>query len=147
MKKALLILGSITVIAVMLLAAVRLIDVGVFSSGPVNGSLPPHIVHVIPGDGERVGETFGFCVHFVYKGSKGMGNEPQDSVRYIIDGRNVSDQMHDLVGLEYPTHVEEPCYRRSEPLKSGWHTIKVDYEDIFGVHYEYKWRFLVVDDS
>ena len=76
-----------------------------------------------------------------------MGDEPQELVRYRIDGRNVTDQMHDLVGLEYPTQVEEPCYRRSEPLKPGWHTVKVDYEDISGVRYEYEWRFLVVDDS
>ena len=118
---------------------------GGFSSGPVGGSLPPHISYVIPKDGEQVDDPFGFCVHFDYQAGEGMGHDPQTTVKYYLDGRNETEKIYDLISLEYPTQVGEPCLVRSEALNSGWHTVKVTYEDISGMSYAYKWRFQSIE--
>jgi hypothetical protein len=115
------------------------------SSGPVGNSLPPNIQHVMPRDGEVVQEAYGFCVHYDYQTGSGMDEESRESTRYFFDGWNVTKHMYDIVSLEYPTQVGEPCYKRSEPVRSGWHTAKVTYEDNSGNRYEYKWRFQVID--
>ena len=117
------------------------------TSGPVGNSLPPNIQHVMPGDGEILKETYGFCVHYDYNIGRGMDEKSQDSARYYFDGMNITRQVYDLISLEYPTQVGEPCYKRDEPLSPGWHTAKVTYEDNSGNRYEYKWRFQIIDEE
>ena len=92
-RKVIIVSGLLATLAVVLLVVVWLIKADVFSSGPVNGSLPPQITHVMPADGEQVGDVFGFCVHFDYQGGNGMGDEPQKSVRYYLDGRNAAVKL------------------------------------------------------
>jgi hypothetical protein len=117
------------------------------SSGPVGNSLPPNIEHVMPRDGEALQEAYGFCVHYDYLIGRGMNDESQQSPRYFFDGRNVTQDTFDIVSLEYPTQIAEPCFRPGEPISPGWHTAKVTYRDTAGNHYEYKWRFQIIDEE
>ena len=117
------------------------------SSGGTGDSLPPNIQHVLPADGEAVTETNRFCVHFNYEVGSGMDEGSQETARYFYNGRNVTKDTYDIISLEYPTQIGEPCYMRIEPLKPGWHTAKVTFEDNSGDRYEYKWRFQVIDEE
>jgi hypothetical protein len=118
------------------------------TSGSVGDTLPLHIQFVMPSDGERVEEAHGFCVHFYYPAGSGMGEDPQNAVLYFLDGVNVTNRVVDIVTLEYgyPDPIGEPCYTRPEPLKLGWHTVKLRYADNIGKEFEYTWRFEVVDE-
>ena len=119
------------------------------SSGVVGETLPPHIQYVSPADGEQVGGAYGICAHFNYFAGRGMGEEPETTIRFFLDGVNVTQDVVDLVRLQYgyPDPVGEPCYTRHEPLRSGWHTAKVTYEDISGERFAYKWRFVVITEE
>ena len=139
--------GIILVVGLLLWLVPWLANGGWPSSGPVGGALPPQIQHVMPGDGEVVVEAYGFCVHYNYQAGRGMDDESQESARYFFDGRNVTKQVYDLISLEYPTQVGEPCYQGDEPLKPGWHTVKVTYEDNSGQRHEYKWRFQTTNEE
>lgn len=115
------------------------------SSGPVGDRLPPHIQYVIPTDGKKLEDISGFCVNFNYLAGTGMDEDTRKAVLYFFDGINVTEKMVDIVTLEYgyPDSVGQPCYKRPEPLKSGWHTVKLRYGDDFGKEFEYTWRFEV----
>jgi hypothetical protein len=117
------------------------------SSGAVGNALPPNIEHVMPVDGEILELSYGFCVHYNYLSGNGMSEKAQKTPRYFFDGRDVTQHMYEIVELEYPTQIAEPCYKLSEPIRPGWHTAKVTYEDNPGTLYEYKWRFQVLDDE
>jgi hypothetical protein len=118
------------------------------SSGPVGDTLPLHIQYVMPADGERVKEAYGFCVHFYYEAGNGMSKDSRETVLYFFDGINITKWMVDTVTLEYgyPDSVGQPCYTRPEPLKLGWHTVKLRYDDNIGKKFEYTWRFEVVNE-
>ena len=118
------------------------------SSGPVGDPLSPHIQYVMPADGERVDEAYGFCVHFYYPAGSGMGEDPRKAVLYFFDGLNVTNRVVDIITLEYgyPDPVGEPCYTRTKLLNPGWHTVKLRYVDNIGKEFEYTWRFEVVDE-
>ena len=113
------------------------------ASGAVGDALPRHIEHVSPDDGEVIADVYGVCAHFNYLAGRGMGDEPKKSIRLYLDGKNVTQDIIDLAELEYPVPVGELCYRKSDPLRPGWHTAKVTYDDISGERFEYKWRFSV----
>ena len=118
------------------------------SSGPVGDTLPPHIQYVKPADGERVGESYGFCVHFYYPAGNGIGEDSRKAIRYFFDGINVTKRVIDIITLEYgyPDPMGEPCYMRTKPLRSGWHTVKVRYVDSIGKEFDYTWRFQVLNE-
>ena len=116
------------------------------SSGPVGATLPPHIQYVKPADGEMVKESHGFCIHFYYPAGNGMGENSRETIRYFFNGVNVKKGIFEVVELEYPVSVGEPCYMRTEPLAPGWHTVKVMYVDSAGQEFDYTWRFQVLDE-
>jgi len=118
-------------------------------SGPVGESTPPHIQYVTPADGIIVSDSFGFCVNFNYETGYGLGDNPQDVIRYYLDGINVTEHVNDIVTLEYgyPDPIGEPCYNSSKLLRSGWYTAKVKYQDTEGNPFEYTWRFGVIDGN
>jgi hypothetical protein len=150
MKRIILAIGGITALGVILWWVITwAVNGGWPSSGAVGGTLPPHIKYVTPGDGAFVEESHGFCAHFYYQAGRGMGSDPQKSVRYFIDGLNVTKKVHDLVRLEYgyPDPVGEPCFRQTDPLSSRWHTVKVTYTDTAGEEFEYMWRFYVINEQ
>ena len=102
----------------------------------------PNIQYVKLADGEQVEESYGFCVHFYYPAGNGMGEDSQKAVLYLFDGLNVTKRIVDIVVLEYgyPAPVGEPCYTRTDPLNSGWHTVKVRYYvDSIGKEFDYTW--------
>lgn len=149
MKGFVLKLGGITLLVIILWWVITWIANGGWpTAGPVMDTLPPHIQYVTPADGERVEETYGFCLHFYYQAGHGMGDEPQQTIRYFIDGKNVTKQVLDIVTLTYgyPDPVGEPCYRQTEPFASRWHTVKVIYADQAGEDFQYMWRFQVVNE-
>ena len=150
MKRRIAIIASIIIALVFLYWLVTWINNGGWpSSGPVGASLPPHIQFVAPADGESVLDSYGFCVHFNYQTGRGIGDEPKNVIRYFFNGTNVTRDLYDVSTTEYgyPDPVGEPCYNRAEPLKPGWHTVKVTYKDISGESFEYKWRFYVVEED
>ncbi|MFN2236360.1 MAG: hypothetical protein ACK2U1_19190 [Anaerolineales bacterium] len=148
-RKIILIIGMILVIFLSWRLILWVERGGWPSSGPVGDKLPPHIPYVIPADGERTGESFGFCAHFTYEAGNGMDEDTRQSVRYFFDGIEVTSKMVDIVTLEYgyPDSVGQPCYTRSDPLNSRWHTAKLIYVDNIGDEFEYTWRFEVVDED
>jgi hypothetical protein len=149
-RKVLLIGGIVGVVILGLIALWWLIpwiaNGGWPASGPVGDTYPVHIQYVRPADGERVTESFGFCVHFYFEAGRGLGDEPQKVIQYFLDGRNVTREVVDIATLEYgyPDPVGEPCLTRTEPLGPGWHTAKVRYVDLAGEQFEYTWRFEVL---
>ena len=150
MKRYFVVIGGIVILAVIIIWVFRWVDQGGWpSSGPAGAPLPPHIQYVKPADGETVTESDGFCVHFNYQAGIGLGDDPQQVIRYFIDGMNVTPQVVDIVTLEYgyPDPIGEPCYTREEPLNTGWHAVKVKYEDISGEEFEYTWQFQLVDEQ
>jgi hypothetical protein len=139
---------GIILISAFLLWLIPWVDNGGWpASGPVGNSLPPNIQHVMPRDGEKLKKAYGFCVHYDYRNGSGMDEASQETPRYYFDGRNVTQHTYDIVSLEYPTQVAEPCYQRSELISPGWHTVKVSYQDTSGNRYEYKWRFQITDEE
>jgi len=141
--------GLITVALILWIVIAWVVNGGWPLSGAVGDTLPPHIQYVRPADGEVVGDPYGICVHFNYIAGHGMGEEPETTIRFFLDGVNVTQEVVDLVRLQYgyPAPVGEPCYTRSEPLHAGWHTAKVTYEDISGERFAYKWRFVVLAEE
>ena len=111
------------------------------ASGPTGEALPAHIRGVTPSDGKRDIQPQGFCVQFYFAAGNGLGEKAQSAIRYYLDGREVSSHMFEAVELEYPISQKEPCYRAEEPLRNGWHTLKVRYEDNRGQPFEYTWLF------
>lgn len=147
MKKILIIAVLLIIVAIMLFSIIRWFSYGGWpSSGPVNDPLPAHILYVTPEDGETINESFGFCVHFNFVADQGMGDEPHKAIRYFMDGNEVTANVEDIAYLEYgyPSPIGEPCYRSHEPLKSGWHNVKVKYSDASGQLFEYRWRFEIL---
>jgi len=150
MKHTILAIGGIIFLLIILWWAITFAANGGWpSSGPVGDKLPPHILYVVPSDGEVVEESNGFCAHFSFQIGRGMGDDPHQAIRYFMDGKNVTDGVLDLVTLEYgyPDPVGEPCYKRTKPLSSGWHTVKVVYVDMGGEDYQYMWRFQVLNEK
>lgn len=146
MKRIVLAIGGIIFLLIILWWAITFAaNGGLPSSGPVGDKLPPHIQYVFPTDGEKVEESNGFCAHFFYQAGRGMGDDPKQAIRYFMDGKNVTERVLDLVTLEYgyPDPIGEPCYERTKPLSSGWHTVKVVYVDLDGKDFKYMWRFQV----
>lgn len=119
------------------------------ASGPVGAALPPHITFVTPADGERVAGSNGFCVHLYYFADHGLPDEPEQVIRYYLDGWNVTGDTVDTTKLEYgyPVSDGEPCYRQAGPLKPGWHTAQVRYIDNVGERITHTWRFEVVGEE
>jgi hypothetical protein len=150
MRHRILAIGGIIFLIVLLWWVITFVANGGWpSSGPVGGTLPPHIQYVFPADGEKVEESYGFCAHFFYPAGRGMGDDPQQAIRYFMDGKNVTEKVLDIVALEYgyPDPMGEPCYKQTEPLSSRWHTIKVTYVDSVGEDFEYMWRFQVLNEK
>ena len=146
MKRIIAVIVGILVVAVILWLGIPwAVNGGWPSSGAVGDTLPPHIQYVRPADGEVAAGSYGICVHFNYLAGRGMGEEPEQAIRFALDGVNITRDVVDLVRLQYgyPDPVGEPCYSRHDPLRSGWHTARVTYEDISGERFEYKWRFVV----
>jgi hypothetical protein len=119
------------------------------ATGSVGGNYPPHIQYVAPADGEKVVTSYGFCVHFYYQADHGIGDNPEQVIRYYLDGFNVTKGVVDIARIEYgyPDPVGEPCYTREELLSPGWHTVKVRYSDLVGERFEYTWRFQVLENE
>ena len=150
MKRIIVVIVGLIVVAVLLWIVIQWAANGGWpSSGAVRDTLPPHIQYVSPADGNGVEDSYGICVHFYFQAGRGMGEEPEKAIHFFLDGKNVTRDVVDLVRLQYgyPTPVGEPCYKRPEPLRSGWHTAKVTYEDISGERFEYKWRFVVIAEE
>jgi len=119
------------------------------AAGATRQTLPPNIEYVSPTDGQVVEDPYRICAHFDYLAGRGMGEDPERTIRFFFDGKNVTRDLVDLVRLEYgyPSPVGEPCYTRPKPLGPGWYTAKVTYEDISGERFEYMWRFAVLAEE
>ncbi len=113
------------------------------ASGPTGYVLPPHIQKVSPADGEAVIASRGFCVDFFFQAENGMGHDPERTLRFFLDGINVTKKVHGLVTLDYPPSGGSLCYNPDAPLSPGWHTVKVTYADSKKQKFEYIWRFQV----
>ena len=146
-QKIILIVGIVLVASFFLWLIPWLKNGGWSSSGPVRAPLPKNIEYVSPRDGDLVEETSGFCVHYDYLAGSGMDEASQKSTRYFFDGWQVTKQVYDIVDLEYPTQIRELCYSQSDPIRPGWHTAKVIYEDNAKNRFEYLWRFQVVGEK
>ena len=149
-KRIVVVIVGIIVVAVILWLGIQwAVNGGWPASGAVGDTLPPHIQYVRPADGEQVENSYGICAHFNYQAGRSMGEEPERTIRFFLDGVNVTKDVVDLYRLQYgyPDPVGEPCYTRSEPLRPGWHTAKVTYEDISGQRFAYKWRFFVIAEE
>ena len=118
-------------------------------SGAIRDQLPPHIQYVVPGDGLRVENAYGICVHINYLAGRGLADESAQSLRFFLDGKHVTRDVVDVVRLEYgyPAPQGEPCYKQAEPLRPGWHTARVIYEDQSGERFEYRWRFEIFGEE
>jgi hypothetical protein len=148
MKRKIFIIGGIILVLVALWQVTLWVTNGGWPSpGPMGDTLPPNIQYVKPADGEQGEESYGFCVHFYYLAGNGMGEESQKTVRYFLDGFHITEGIFEAVEPEYPVSVREPCYTRTEPLRSGWHTVKVKYIDNVGDEFVYMWRFQVLDEQ
>ena len=146
-KSILIASGMILVLVIIIVVLIPWLSNGGWpSSGPVGDALPPHITYVSPADGQSTSDLNGFCVHFDYQAARGLDKEQQESMRYFLDGVSVTKKVYDIVSLEYPTQVGEPCFRSSQPLSEGWHTAKVSYKDRVGGRYEYIWRYQVINE-
>jgi hypothetical protein len=148
MKKTLLTITILIVIAILAWFGYTFIAHGGWpNAGPTGDQLPLHIEYVVPADGQVVGDSQGFCVHINYLAGLGLGYEPQQRIRYYLDGFNVTKHVRDLTVLEYgyPAPEGEPCYRRDKPLSTGWHTVKIVYTDIGEHEFSYLWRFQIVE--
>lgn len=147
MKRLILAIGAAIILSLILWRGSTFVGHGGLpSSGPTGDILPPHIQYVNPADGDSVVTSHGFCVQFNYQAGRGLGDNPQTAIRFYIDGVNVTDSMFELVELEYPDPLGEPCFRQSEPLSTRWHTIMVSYTDRTGEEFNYSWRFQVVGE-
>lgn len=146
-RKNLIVAGTILVLIVLWQVTLWVSNGGLPSPGPVGDTLPPNIQYVKPADGEPVEKSFGFCVHFYYPAGNGMGEYSQKTVRYFLDGVNIKEGIFEVVEPEYPVSVREPCYMRTKPLRSGWHSVKVDYTDNAGEEFVYMWRFRVLNEQ
>ena len=120
-----------------------LVNGGWPASGPTGNILPIHIHQVSPKDGEVVTETYGFCVEFQFQEGQGMGHNPTRTIRFFMDGINITQKMNGIVTLDYPPSLGSLCYQSEIPLYSGWHTAKVTYIDSTKQKLEYIWRFQV----
>jgi len=150
MKRIFVVITGVIFVAVILWLVIQwAVNGGLPSSGAVRDKLPPHIQYVSPADGKGVEDSYGICVHFNYQAGRGLGEEPEKVIHFFLDGKNVSQDIVDLVRLQYgyPYPVGEPCYTPPKPLHSGWHTAKVTYKDISGKRFEYKWRFVVIAEE
>jgi hypothetical protein len=149
MKKTALILTLLILVAILAwFTSIYIAQGGWPASDPSTQKLPPHIEYVSPVDGQALAVSHGFCAHFNYQAGLGLGEEPQKSIRYYLDGFNVSRWVRDLTVLEYgyPAPVGEPCYRAEKPLSTGWHTAKIIYTDAGDHEFSYLWRFQVLDE-
>jgi hypothetical protein len=113
------------------------------ASGPTGDLLPLHIRRVNPMDGAVVTEAHGFCVQFLFQEGNGMGHNPDRTIRFFLDGRNVTKKMNGLFTTDFPPSLGTLCYKSDVPLNSGWHTIKVTYADSTKQKFKYAWRFEV----
>ena len=143
-RKILIVAGTILVLVALWQVILWATNGGWPSSGPVGATLPLNIQYVKPADGEQVEESYGFCVHFYYPAGNGMGEDSQKTVLYFFDGFHITKGIFEVVEPEYPVSVREPCYMRTKPLRSGWHTVKVRYVDNAGEEFVYMWRFQVL---
>lgn len=146
-RKIVIIAGTILVLVALWQGILWVANGGWPSSGPVGDTYPLNIQNVKPADGEQVEESYGFCVNFYHLAGNGMGEDSQKTVRYFFDGFYITEGIFEAVELEYPVSVREPCYTRTESLKSGWHTVKVKYIDNVGDEFVYMWRFQVLDEQ
>ena len=147
MKRKILIVAGIILGLVALWQAILWVTNGGWpASRPVSEPLPPHIQYVKPVDGEQVEESYGFCVHFYYPAGNGMDEDSQKTVLYFFDGFHITKGIFEVIEPEYPVSVREPCYKRTKPLRSGWHTVKVRYVDSIGKEFDYTWRFQVLNE-
>jgi hypothetical protein len=117
------------------------------AAGPVGEPLPVHIRDVMPADGSVVEEISGFCVYLNYDAGKSLSRDSSEGMQFFLDGNNISRQLYDPVELEYRTSTGQTCYKRNEPLGTGWHTAKVVYKDRSGEPFEYTWRFQVLGEQ
>ena len=143
LRKVALIIGGIAGLIALGWIALWLANGGWPASGPTGDVLPPHIYRVSPKDGEVVTETRGFCIEFHFQEGNGMGYAPIQSVRFFLDGINVTKRVNGLLTLDYPPSGGSLCYTADIPLSSGWHTVKVTYNDSINQKFEYTWRFQI----
>lgn len=116
-------------------------------NGPTGDTLPVNIQYVNPSDGSQVENSHGFCTGFDFQDGNRISEAQQKEIRFYVDGKNVTDQMYELVELEYPTGIAEPCYRQNEPLEPGWHTAVIKFTDSKDFQFDYRWAFYnTIDD-
>lgn len=117
------------------------------ANGPIGAPQPVYIQYVSPQDGGQVLNSHGFCVGFDFQVGNTISEAQQKDIRFFIDGNNVKDQIYELVELEYPTGIAEPCFRQDEPLEPGWHTAVVKFTDSKDFQFDYRWSFYnTIDD-
>jgi hypothetical protein len=142
-KRGALIIAGIAGMLVIGWIALWLANGGRPASGPAGYVLPPHIQKVNPADGETVIAPRGFCVDFFFQAENGMGFDPERTLRFFLDGINVTKKVHGVVTLDYPPSGGSLCYNPDTPFSPGWHTVKVNYTDSQNQKFEYIWRFQV----
>jgi hypothetical protein len=142
-KRVVLIIGGVAGIIVIGWIISWLANGGWPSSGPTGDVLPPHILRVMPADGEIVTDFQSFCVDFSFQEGNGLGHRPERTIRYFLDGINVTNKLHGLVTLDSPPSGGIYCYKSDTPLPPGWHTAKVTYADSTNQKFGYTWRFQV----
>jgi hypothetical protein len=137
------IIGGIAGILALGWMASWLANGGLPARGPTGDVLPPHIMRVRPADGETVTDFQYFCVDFSFQEGNGLGHQPERTIRYFLDGINVTRKMHGLITLDYPPSGGVFCYKPDMPLAAGWHTVKITYFDQTNQRFKYSWRFEV----
>lgn len=147
-NRNILIIASIVVIFIAAIFAVQWIRHGGWPvSSPSGDALPPNVQYVSPADGQFVNNSHGFCVGLNFSLGNRVDEEEKSKIKFYLDGVNISEHMHEPVELEYPTGVFEPCFRREDPLKSGWHSAVLQYSDSKKITYRYTWNFQTTIDE
>lgn len=139
--RVVLIIGGIIGMLAIGWLALWLLNGGWPAIGPTGYVLPPHIQDVSPADGETVTAPRGFCVDFFFRAGNGMGHAPMRTVRFFLDGINVTQNVHGFVTLDYPPSGGSFCSNPDALLSPGWHTVKVTYTDSTKQKFAYTWRF------
>ena len=114
--------------------------------GATGAEKPVNILRVEPADGQSLSDADSFCVYFDFTAGLGMGNTPETSIHFFLDGTNVTSKVDGLIAPSYPPSLGLLCYKPGSHLNLGWHTALVTYQDNSKKSYSYKWRFQIIDN-
>lgn len=103
---------------------------------------PVQITGVVPAPGTRVRADTLVRVELAPK--QGSSTIRIDSLRLLIDGRDVTQQAQTAFTDDVPPSQGEIWFSPSPPFASGTHNAEVGFIDEEGHRLSYSWSFLVV---